>query len=203
MKEIGSLRYKPGHKEQAHQEMVAAAGRGFRKRGFGGIGVDGLAKEASVTSGAFYGHFASKETAFEEAVAAGLDELEAGIKSFRERYRDGWVRKFVDFYLQDKRVCDLSESCALQTLTPEVGRTEGAVKTAFEQRMVRIVQAVADGLAGPSPKNRTDRAWSLLSILSGGVTLARAVDNPKVAAQIAASLRKAALDAAGVASAEG
>jgi AcrR family transcriptional regulator len=181
--------------------MVAAAGRGFRKRGFGGIGVDGLAKEADVTSGAFYGHFASKEAAFEEAVATGLDELEAAIMSFRESYRGDWVRKFVDFYLKDKRVCDLSDGCALQTLTPEVGRTDGTVKATFETRMVRIVEAVADGLAGSSPKDRTDRAWSLLSILSGGVTLARAVGNPKLAAGIAASLRKAALDAAGAASA--
>jgi AcrR family transcriptional regulator len=183
--------------------MVAAAGRGFRTRGFGGIGVDGLAKEANVTSGAFYGHFSSKEAAFEEAVEAGLGELEAGVRSFRERYRGNWIKEFVDFYLKDKRVCDLSESCALQTLTPEVGRTQGAAKAAFEAGIVRIVQAVADGLAGSTLRNRTDRAWSLLSILSGGVTLARAVNDPKVAGAIAASLRKAALDAAGAVSAEG
>ena len=52
--------------------MVAAAGRGFRRQGFGGIGVDGLAKEAEVASGAFYGHFSSKGEAFKAALVAGL-----------------------------------------------------------------------------------------------------------------------------------
>lgn len=189
------MRYKPGHKQMAHSQMVAAAGRGFRMRGFGGIGVDGLAKEANVTSGAFYGHFKSKEAAFEEVVAAGLDELEAAILAFRERFQSRWVEAFIDFYLQDKRICELGESCALQTLTPEVGRSEAAVKAAFETRIARVAQAVADGLEGTSPKDRTDRAWALLSILSGGVTLARAVEDPAVSGKIAASLRKAALEA--------
>jgi AcrR family transcriptional regulator len=197
------LRYKPGHKELAHKEMVAAAGRGFRTRGFGGIGVDALAKEAGVTSGAFYGHFNSKEAAFQEAIATGLDELEAAIKSFRDRHRGHWVEEFVGSYLQDKRVCELAESCALQTLTPEVGRADGTVRAAFEARMLRIVRAVADGLAGSSAENRSDRAWSLLSILAGGVTLARAMGDPKLAGAIAASLRKAALDAAGAVSSDG
>ena len=80
------MRYRPGHKDEARARMIAAAGRGFRKRGFGGIGVDGLAKEAEVTSGAFYGHFPSKEAAFKEAVVAGIEELRAAVMAFREAH---------------------------------------------------------------------------------------------------------------------
>ena len=57
------MRYAAGHKEGARTRILDAAGRGFRRLGFGGIGVDGLAKEAGVTSGAFYGHFPSKAEA--------------------------------------------------------------------------------------------------------------------------------------------
>ena len=49
------------YKQLVRRKMVDAAGRGFRKNGYGGLGVDGLAKEAGVTSGAFYGHFKSKD----------------------------------------------------------------------------------------------------------------------------------------------
>lgn len=47
------MRYKPGHREESRAKILDAVGRGFRKHGYGGIGVDGLAKEAGVTSNDF------------------------------------------------------------------------------------------------------------------------------------------------------
>jgi TetR/AcrR family transcriptional regulator, transcriptional repressor for nem operon len=190
-------RYAPGHKEQAKARILAAVGRGFRKRGYGGIGVDGLAKEAEVTSGALYGHFASKEAAFKEAVVAGIDELRQGIEALRAEHGAKWIEAFVDFYLGHKRVCELGESCALQSLTPEVQRADSATKAAFEAEMSRVARAVADGLSGASAAGRLQRAWALLAVLSGGVTLARAVNDQTVANGIAAAIRKAAVEAAG------
>ena len=56
----------------ARQRLVEAAGRGFRTGGFGGAGVDALAKGAGLTSGAFYAHFDSKAEAFRLVVSAGI-----------------------------------------------------------------------------------------------------------------------------------
>lgn len=190
------MRYKEGHREEARARMIAAAGRGFRRRGFGGIGVDGLAKEADVTSGAFYGHFSSKEAAFKEAVVAGLEELRAGVMAFREKHGPEWVEAFVDFYLGYKRTCDLGESCALQSLSPEVGRSNPEIRAVYEAGMLKVVEAVAEGLDGGAPADRRTRALALLSLLSGGVTLARAVVDAQVSSGIAASVRSAALQAA-------
>ena len=67
------MRHKGVNKEETHQRMLEAVGCGFRDRGYAGIGVDGLAKTAGVTSGAFYAHFGSKGEAFDVALAAGLD----------------------------------------------------------------------------------------------------------------------------------
>jgi TetR/AcrR family transcriptional regulator, transcriptional repressor for nem operon len=187
------VRYSSGHKEEARTRMVAAAGRGFRRKGFGGIGVDGLAKEAEVTSGAFYGHFASKEAAFEAAVAAGMDDLTTGVRAFREQYGAKWLERFVDFYLSERRTCELGEACALQALSPEVSRGTDAAKAVFEQHMLDVLKAVADGIEGRTSQDRLDRAWSVLSLLSGGVTLARAVADPAQSKAIASSIRKAAL----------
>lgn len=189
-------RYAPGHKQEAKARILAAVGRGFRKRGYGGIGVDGLAKEADVTSGALYGHFRSKEDAFKEAVVAGIDELAAAILALREEHGASWVEIFVDFYLGRKRLCDLSESCALQSLTPEVQRSDSDTKGIFETHMDAVVRAVAGGLPGADEADRLQRAWAVLAILSGGVTLARAVQNPSASDTIAAAVRKAALEAA-------
>lgn len=189
------VRYKTGHKEEARARMVAAAGRGFRRQGFGGIGVDGLAKEAEVTSGAFYGHFSSKGDAFKAALVAGLEELRNGVESLRAEHGAKWVGVFVDFYLGQKRVCELGASCALQSLTSEVQRADDGIKAVFEAEIAGVVNAVADGLPGRSAKERRARAWALLSILSGGVTMARAVADKDVGAAIASACRAAALDA--------
>lgn len=189
------MRYKTGHKEEARARMVAAAGRGFRRQGFGGIGVDGLAKEAEVTSGAFYGHFSSKGDAFKAALVAGLEELRNGVESLRAEHGAKWVGVFVDFYLGQKRVCELGASCALQSLTSEVQRADDGIKAVFEAEIAGVVNAVADGLPGRSVKERRARAWALLSILSGGVTMARAVADKDVGAAIASACRAAALDA--------
>jgi len=190
-------RYAPGHREEARVRILAAVGRGFRKRGYGGIGVDGLAKEAAVTSGALYGHFPSKEAAFKEAVVAGLDELRAGIEALRAEHGVKWIEIFVDFYLGYKRTCELGDSCTLQSLTPEVQRSDSETKTAYEARMKLVADAVADGLTGADAADRKQRAWALLAILTGGVTLARAVEDQATSDTIAAAVRKTALAAVG------
>ena len=109
-------------KQFTRQRIVEAVGRGFRKSGFGGAGVDGLAKEAGVTSGAFYVHFESKASAFREAVHVGMSELKHGLRIHQEQHAQHWWAEFVHFYLHIKRKCDLTESCALQSLAPEVAR---------------------------------------------------------------------------------
>lgn len=190
------MRYKAGHRAEARARMIAAAGRGFRRRGFGGIGVDGLAKEAEVTSGAFYGHFPSKEAAFKEVVVAGVEELHAAVNKMREAHGDKWLDVFVNFYLGQKRTCDLAESCALQSLSSEVARSDPEIKAAYEAGMLKVVDAIAQGLEGGTLPSRRKRAWALMSILSGGVTLARAVEDSQLSARVASSIRAVALNAA-------
>ena len=187
------MRYGPGHKEEAKANILAAVGRGFRRLGFGGIGVDGLAKEAGVTSGAFYGHFPSKAEAFKAAAVAGLVELREAIEQLRAEDGDAWLKKFADFYMSVRRTCELGESCALQSLTPEVARADDDTRAAYGAELLRVVDAVAEGLPDGTLQQRRKAAWAILSILSGGVTLARAVDDPKIGAVIAAAVRAAAL----------
>ncbi|MGI0524959.1 TetR/AcrR family transcriptional regulator [Rhizobium giardinii] len=54
--------------------MVEAGAKALRQNGFNGIGVDGLASAAGVTSGAFYSNFASKEALLQEVIGACLGE---------------------------------------------------------------------------------------------------------------------------------
>jgi AcrR family transcriptional regulator len=186
-------RYKTDHKEQTRERIIAAAGRCFKKGGYSGIGVDGLAKEAGVTSGAFYGHFSSKENAFIETVVAGLREVRDTVLKLQTEYGTRWFEVFIEFYLSTKRTCDLSEACALQTLTSEVTRSNEAVREIYQAEIIKLVDVVAQGLPQGTTTGNVDRAWTLLVMLSGGVTMMRALVDEVLAAQVAQTIRVAAL----------
>jgi TetR/AcrR family transcriptional repressor of nem operon len=187
------MRYGPDHKAEARTRIRDAAGRGFRRLGFGGIGVDGLAKEAGVTSGAFYGHFPSKAEAFKAAAVAGLVELREGVESLQAREGAAWLEKFVDFYINVRRTCDLGESCALQSLTPEVARADRDTKAAYEAELLGVVEAVAQGLSNGTLSARRKTAWAILSILSGGVSIARSTADPRLGSQVGGAIKGAVL----------
>jgi TetR/AcrR family transcriptional repressor of nem operon len=191
------MRYGPDHKGEARTRILNAAGRGFRRLGFGGIGVDGLAKEAGVTSGAFYGHFPSKAGAFKAAAVAGLVQLREGVENLQVNEGEAWLEKFVDFYMNVRRTCDLGESCALQSLTPEVARADRDTKAAYEAELVKVVEAVAEGLSNGTLAARRRTAWAILSILSGGVSIARSAADPRTGTQIAAGVKSAVLKLTG------
>lgn len=177
-------------KVQTRLRILEAAGRSFRKNGYGGIGVDGLAKEAGVTSGAFYGHFDSKGGVFREAVVAGMADLNAGVVHFQTTHDARWWPEFVHFYLGAKRRCDLSESCSLQSLSPEVGRAPVEVREAFELGLREVARTLLAGVPSAGMPRDEAQALSALSALMGAVTMARAVSSPELADTIAQSTER-------------
>lgn len=166
---------------------MASAGRGFRRHGFGGLGIDGLAKAAGVTSGAFYAHFKSKAEAFRAAVTAGMAELADGVEHFREGGA-GWVARFVRFYLTERLTCEIGEACALQSLTSEVARADADTRIAYEAELRRTIRTLAQGVGGNDSAPDRARAIVLLALLSGGVSIARAVEDPTLSDEIAAAI---------------
>lgn len=187
------MRYKQGHKEESHARILAAVGRGFRKRGYAGIGVDGLAKEAGVTSGAFYSHFSSKDVAFNEAVIAGLVELGDGIRALKAQHANLWLPAFIEFYTTTRLTCDLSEGCGLQTLTGEVTRADTNTRSLYESALQTVVDEVASGFSSGDNAERHALAYALLGLLSGGVTMARSIASTSLSETIGSSVRNAAL----------
>lgn len=191
------MRYKTDQKEKTRQAMLEAAGRGFRKLGYAGTGVDGLAKAAGVTSGAFYSNFGSKNDAFEAALIAGLDEVIEGIPKFQNEHATDWVKAFAEYYLGKAHLKDLDCGCAMATLTPEVVRFGAKTHASYEKKMNAIVNLITNGLAGSSEEDRRARAWSMLGVLIGGINVARAMKSTKVSEEVSLAIKIAAVNAAG------
>jgi TetR/AcrR family transcriptional repressor of nem operon len=184
-------------KLETRKRIINAASQGFRSNGYAGIGVDGIAKEAGVTSGAFYAHLGSKDGAFEAALTAGLDEVIATIPDFQLQHGQNWIRAFSDYYLGQEHRDNLSCGCAMTTLSPEVVRTKPEFHAIYEKKMVEIVELMAQGFEGTSLEECISRAWVVLGILIGGLTIARAVGSIETADLVAISITNAAISAAG------
>ena len=57
------MRYPSDHKARARRTLLEAGTRSLKSSGFNGIGVDGLAAAAGVTSGTFYSNFPQRSDA--------------------------------------------------------------------------------------------------------------------------------------------
>jgi len=69
------MRYPSNQKAKAREAILQAGARTLRTNGFNGIGVDGIAASAGVTSGAFYSNFSNKEALLQQVIEACLGEL--------------------------------------------------------------------------------------------------------------------------------
>jgi len=185
------MRYSAEHKEETKRRILAAAGRGFRKEGFGLIGVDGLARGAGVTSGAFYGHFRSKVEAFRASLTGGLNEFRQAIEEIQTRVGEGWVESLADFYFTERVTCDLADGCALPSLSGDVARGDAKTKAAFQKEYWGIVAALSKGLPGKSAEDREARALVMTALFTGGVTIARSVRDKAMRDRVARVLRNA------------
>ena len=68
-------------KEASHERIVGAAARAIRRSGYNGTGVADIMKEAGLTHGAFYAHFASREAMLAEAADRAGAESNAAAAS--------------------------------------------------------------------------------------------------------------------------
>lgn len=171
------MRKKGISREETNKKIIEAVGRGFRKNGVAGIGVDGLAKLANVTSGAFYSHLGSKNKAFKIALEAGLDEVIVGISKFQKEDPENWIENFSNYYLSSSHQKDFECGCAMATLTGEVTRFSQDIHKIYEKKMEQIVLLIAKNINSDSGENKKAKAWSFLSILIGGLNVVRAIDD--------------------------
>lgn len=182
------MRYDQQHAEATRTRVLEACARQFREHGFGGVGVEALARAAHVTSGAFYNHFGSKAGAFAAVVKAGVERLRLGVEHFRQAQGPGWLPAFIAYYLGREHRRDVAGSCLLPSLSGDVSRSDAATRAAYETELLAVAARIAEGLPGEPAR---EAAWPILAALAGGVMLSRAVADPALSQEIAEAVRKA------------
>jgi len=173
--------------KDAHRaDLLDAASRLMRMHGPEKVGVADVTAVAGLTHGAFYGHFASKDALFAEAVAASLD---ASVERVERRGSPHRLRKLVDVYLRESHVSDCGGGCALPAMGVDVSRSGPEVRQAFAQGLQRFLETLAVSDEGDEI---TDDVIATVAGLVGTLVLARAVQgvDDELAQRIIAAARR-------------
>jgi len=182
-------------KELTHERIVAAAARALRRKGFAGVGVAEVMKEAGLTHGGFYAHFPSREAMLAEAVArAGLDAAASVSKGAPARSAEGpsAFRSLVERYLSEAHLTAVESGCPVAALVSELPRQAEELRAAGAQRVLAMVEAVHQALPASSTR---DDALAATSTLLGALQMARALGTNARGRAVLAAARAALLQA--------
>ncbi|MCZ8254261.1 MAG: TetR/AcrR family transcriptional regulator [Polaromonas sp.] len=177
-------------KEASHERIVSVAARAIRRSGYDGTGVADIMKEAGLTHGAFYAHFASREAMLAEAATRACAEglaLTAGVVAAAppEQALEAMLRG----YLSQEHVEHIEMGCPLVALGSETARQAPEVRRATTRHIKEMIDLVARQSPDWGQPGAHDRALVTVATMVGALLLARAVDEPA----LADSLREAAL----------
>lgn len=184
----------PTRKQLSHDRIVDAAARAIRRDGYDGVGVADVMREAGLTHGGFYAHFASRDALLVEALeraggrsavllARNVADAEArGVSRFRA---------LVEGYLSDNLLKTREAGCPVAALCSEMPRQSPEVRKASTQRVQGLVRYVAKALPAGVP---AERAGVIAASLVGGLQVARAIGSLEQGKALLAATREALLE---------
>jgi TetR/AcrR family transcriptional repressor of nem operon len=149
---------------------------------------------AGLTAGGFYGHFPSKRALLADVVETSLEETRLLLFAGLEKVEGPtWLRAVVGKYLSRGHRDDPGGGCALPSLAADVAR-EGKLPRQALQAYVRQLAADLASRTPPAPGlEPEDRVLATIALLSGALTLARAVEDPELSDRILRAARRLAV----------
>ena len=178
------MRYPAERKEETRRKILQTAARRFRASG-GSVGIADLMKELDLTHGGFYRHFDSKDQLFAESFESGLEDIRSSIaKAVENAPKGGELRALIEAYLSEAHCANIANGCPVAALAGEVARAPRKVKQATDRWVRDHIARVSRFLPGASDEERQRNAFVLFSGMAGTLSVARAVADKSLRAQI-------------------
>jgi len=185
----------PSRKELTHDRIVQVAARAIRRSGYQGTGVADLMKEAGLTHGGFYAHFASRDALLAEAAdRAGAEGIEGLSRIAATAPAGESLSALITAYLSRAHVDHPELGCPVAALGSEMPRQAPEVRRAATLRIKELIDLIGRQLPNWGEPGAYEEALVLFATLAGTLMLARAVDEPR----LADTLRHATLKRLGV-----
>ena len=189
-----SKRTAPSRKEVTHDRIVEVAARAIRRSGYGGTGVADIMKEAGLTHGGFYAHFASREAMLAEAAErAGADSAAAAARIVTAAPPEQALESVLRAYLSKAHVENMEMGCPVTALGSETPRQVPEVRRVVTRQIKEMIDGIARLLPNWGQPGAHEQALVTVATMVGTLLLARAVDDTKLSdALLKAALKRLA-----------
>jgi len=169
-------------KEASHERIVSVAARAIRRSGYEGTGVADIMKEAGLTHGAFYAHFASREAMLAEAATRACADAAAAtahvVASVPPKQA---LATLLRAYLSREHIERVESGCPLAALGSETPRQAPEVRRATTRHVKEMVDFVARQSPDWGQPGAHERALATVATMVGTLLVARVVDEPALA----------------------
>jgi TetR/AcrR family transcriptional repressor of nem operon len=173
------VRYEKEHKQATRQRIIETAGRRLKRDGIDGSGLATLMKDAGLTNGAFYAHFASKEDLVATAVADQLREQCQRLAAVAPG-RAG-LEQLVRAYLSSEHRDNPEEGCPSAALLDEITRCTDPTRQAYTEGVLAFIDDTAARLAPHDPLSARTKTLSVYAMMIGTLQLSRALADRQLA----------------------
>lgn len=183
-------------KQKTHERIVTLAAKRLREEGLNGIGVADLMKEAGLTVGGFYKHFASRD----ELVAAAV---QSAVGSWRKQQEENGIDPasipldaYVDNYLSERHRDHCGEGCAYAALTADMARSDEAVRTIATEGLRQNFDAMTARMPQPESREARQKAIIASCLMTGALGLARVANDEALSNEILETVKQFVKDLA-------
>ena len=185
--------YPRGHRAKVRERIVESARRLFNRNGFENVSINSIMEESGLTHGGFYAYFKSKSELYVEALGCFFTD-----PNWKNRWEGVEIdpaspdaaRQIVRAYLSRQHFDDVENSCPMVALPNDVARSDGKVRDAFNRAFSAMVAMLGRDVKSTA-RQPEDTALAIAALCVGGMVVARALSD----ARLADRLRDAAAEA--------
>ena len=173
------MRYSADHKAEVHEQIVKDASRRIRVEGMTGAAVSAVMRDAGLTHGGFYKHFASKDELLVEALRDGFTEIADMLALRAEQAPPGEAWKaIVKAYLRPEMCEHLEHGCPLPSLAPELARVEPQMRPQVVAQLAKYRDRMVPFMPGRGPAEKERAFFVIFSTMTGAMAIARILPAP-------------------------
>jgi len=174
------MRYDAEHKAKTRQKVLTVAKQAIRQNGLANLGVAAVMKDAGLTHGGFYAHFASRDA----LIDAALEDMLEGAKARFLRITDGLppaqaLATYLDMYLSRDHRDSGTFLCPLPILSADMTRLEPRMRAVYAVTAGRLAALMRPMIEAANPDLDAENAVlvsrSVVSEAVGALSLARAI----------------------------
>ncbi|RDJ13397.1 TetR/AcrR family transcriptional regulator [Rhizobium grahamii] len=177
-----------GHSQQdkrkTHERIVEIASKRLREKGLEGVGVADLMKEAGLTVGGFYKHFASRDELVAEAMQSAFGSWTEKVRSEGRAPTDITLEEYAESYLSREHRDDTAGGCPFAALTADIARGGERCRSLATDQMQTNLRNMQARIKATDEAEGRRKAIILSCLMTGALGLARIANDETLAGEI-------------------